>query len=87
MCARDQCSIFSTVQSFRPDYGLLLELHALTLVAHSYVLLSAHMHTSAHVVVKLVGDDIVRGQSLKSSHSSVCKPSYLMSAYYTTITN
>ena len=33
MRARDQCSIFSTVQKFHPDYGLLLELHALTLVA------------------------------------------------------
>ena len=34
MHARDQCStcIFSTVQKFCPDYGLLLELHALTLV-------------------------------------------------------
>jgi len=36
MRARDQCSIFSMVRS---DYGLLLELHALTLVARSYVLL------------------------------------------------
>ena len=33
--AFDQCSIFSTIQKFRPDYGLLLELHALTLVAPS----------------------------------------------------
>ena len=40
MRARDQCSIFSTGGKFRPDYGLLLELHALTLVARSYVLLS-----------------------------------------------
>ena len=32
MHARDQCSIFSAVQKFCPDYGLLLELHALTLV-------------------------------------------------------
>ena len=51
MCARDQSSIFSTGGKFRPDYGLLLELHTLTLVAHSYVLLkllialmSSHMH-------------------------------------------
>ena len=28
MCAHDQRSIFSTVQEFRPDYGLLLELRA-----------------------------------------------------------
>ena len=32
----NQCSIFRTVH---PDYGLLLELCALTLVSHSYVLL------------------------------------------------
>ena len=38
MRARDQSSIFSTGGKFRPDYGLLLELHALTLVAHSYAL-------------------------------------------------
>ena len=39
MCARDQCTIFSIGGKFRPDYGFLLELHALTLVARSYVLL------------------------------------------------
>ena len=37
--ARDQCSIFSIGRKFRPDYGLLLELHTLTLVTRSYVLL------------------------------------------------
>ena len=42
--ARDQCSIFSTVQQFHPDYGLLLELHALTLVARSYALLHVIMY-------------------------------------------
>ena len=31
MRARDQSSIFSTGGKFRPDCGLLLELHALTL--------------------------------------------------------
>ena len=41
MRARDQSSIFSTGGKFRPDYGLLLELHALTLVARSYALLPA----------------------------------------------
>ena len=35
--ARDRYSIFSTI---RPVYGLLLELHALTLVARSYALLN-----------------------------------------------
>ena len=39
MRARDYNSIFSTGGKFRPDYGLLLELHALTLVARSYALL------------------------------------------------
>ena len=39
MRAHDQCSIFSTGGKFRPHYGLLLELHALTLVARSYALL------------------------------------------------
>ena len=42
MRARDQSSIFSIGGKFRPDYGLLLELHALTLVACSYVLLQLH---------------------------------------------
>ena len=39
MHARDQSSIFSTGGKFHPDYGLLLELHALTLAARSYALL------------------------------------------------
>ena len=39
MRACDQSSIFSTGVKFRPDYGILLELHALTLVARSYALL------------------------------------------------
>ena len=39
MRARDQSSIFSTGGKFRPDYELLLELHALTLVTCSYALL------------------------------------------------
>ena len=43
MCARDQSSIFSTGGKFRSDYGLLLELHALTLVARSYALLLPYM--------------------------------------------
>ena len=46
MRARDQSSIFSTGGKFRPDYGLLLVLHALTLVARSYALLfDMHTHT------------------------------------------
>ena len=40
MRARDQCTIFSTGGKFHPDYGLLLELHALTLVVRSYALLT-----------------------------------------------
>ena len=30
-----------------PDYGLLLGLHALTLVAHSYALLLGHVHRNS----------------------------------------
>ena len=44
MRGRDQNSIFSAGGKFRPDYGLLLELHALTLVARSYALLVRHNH-------------------------------------------
>ena len=44
--ARDQSSIFSAGGKFRPDYGLLLELHALTLVARSYALLLPHTHVA-----------------------------------------
>ena len=43
MRARDQSSIFSIGGKFRPDYGLLLELHALTPVARSYALLISAM--------------------------------------------
>ena len=43
MRARDQSSIFSTGGKFRPDYGLLLELHVLTLVARSYALLYVYI--------------------------------------------
>ena len=39
MCECDQSSIFSAGGKFRSEYGLLLELHALTQVACSYVLL------------------------------------------------
>ena len=46
MCARDQSSIFSTGRKFRPDYGVLLELHTLILVAGSYVLLIHYRTTS-----------------------------------------
>ena len=39
MHTRDQSYIFSTGGKFRTDYGLLLELHTLILVARSYALL------------------------------------------------
>ena len=39
MRAHDQSPIFSIGGKFCPDYGFLLELHALTLVARSYALL------------------------------------------------
>ena len=43
MRAHDQSSIFSTGEKFRPDYGLQLELHTLTLVTRSYALLFANV--------------------------------------------
>ena len=48
MRARDQSSIFSTGGKFRPDYGLLLELHALTLVARSYAFLVCYYLATTH---------------------------------------
>ena len=39
MRERDHNSIFGTGGKFRPDYGLLLESHTLTLVTRSYALL------------------------------------------------
>ena len=55
MRARDQSSIFSTGGKFRPDYGLLLELHALTLVACSYALLvHTHSTTWPHILPSLI---------------------------------
>ena len=46
MCACDQSSNFSTGRKFRPDYGVLLELHALILVAGFYVLWIHYRTTS-----------------------------------------
>ena len=43
MRARDQSSIFITGGKFHHDYGLLLELHTLTLVTYSYALLVSVM--------------------------------------------
>ena len=56
MRAHDQSSIFSTGGKFRPDYGLLLELHALTLVARSYALLLqvTVVHASQQKVLPLI---------------------------------
>ena len=54
MRACDQSSIFSTGRKFRSDYGLLLELHALTLVARSYALLV--LHTVSHPNKGHIGD-------------------------------
>ena len=54
--AHDQCTNFSTGGKFRPDYGLLLELHALTLVVHYYVLLlqSSICHPIVYNLITLV---------------------------------
>ena len=46
MRAHDQSSIFSSGRKFRPDYGVLLELHTIILVAGSYVLLIHYRTTS-----------------------------------------
>ena len=54
MHACDQSSIFSTGGKFRPDYGLLLELHALTLVARSYALLVPNIPLSSVTVATVV---------------------------------
>ena len=51
MRARDQSSIFSTGRKFRPDYGLLLELHALTLVTYSYALLAIPLSCLCEVLL------------------------------------
>ena len=48
--AHDQCTIFSMVH---PDYGLLLELHVLTPVTRSYVLLTVAMHAVYVAIVTL----------------------------------
>ena len=48
----------ATGWNFRPDYGLLLELHALTLVARSYALLAQDIPTrGSHVEVFLTRSD------------------------------
>ena len=62
MRARDQSSIFSTDGKFCPDYGLLLELHALTLVTRSYALLLLPMWIPKH--------DYLIGVSLGEPHTS-----------------
>ena len=70
MHARDQSSIFSTGGKFRPDYGLLLELHvhALTLVARSYALLLGYMHVADLAVLLLCGERIsVFGSAVPAS--------------------
>ena len=52
MRARDQSYIFSTGEKFCPDYGLLLELHALTLVARSYALLQSCSYASYSLIME-----------------------------------
>ena len=50
MRAHDQSSIFSIGGKFQPDYGLLLELHALTLVTRSYAVLPQIWNFSATLI-------------------------------------
>ena len=74
MRARDQSSIFSTGRKFRPDYGLLLELHALTLVARSYALLIL-MIFKAHQEKGVANTGCVPIKSMLSWGNVVCKKS------------
>ena len=76
MCARDQSSIFSIGGKFRPDYGLLLELHALTLVARSYALLymimgrsKVHVYTGflVHYFTNIYIVSLILQQVMKAS--------------------
>ena len=67
MRARDQSFIFSTGGKFRPDYGLLLELHALTLVACSYALLPALNGTVMVVDLQTAGFS----SKVSCNHSSI----------------
>ena len=59
-------SFFSTGGKFCPDYGLLLELHALTLVAHSYALLLHAMQCKHYQVVNFCRCCVVLCASLQS---------------------
>ena len=53
--ACDHCTIFSNGGKFRPDYGLLFELHAFTLVARYYALLPSNRSiTFPCVILKVV---------------------------------
>ena len=56
MCAHDQSSIFSTGGKFCPDYGLLLELHTLTLLARSYALLAEGSKVSSQPCFTILPD-------------------------------
>jgi len=58
MHARDQSSIFSAGGKFCPDYGLLLELHALTLVTRSCALL-IESHNKACAVSTTVATTVL----------------------------
>ena len=74
MCAHDQSSIFSTSRKFRPDYGLLLELHALTLVARSYPLL---LQLLTIIVQYTIVPHVLHIQCmLQTSAGSQCNPQH-----------
>ena len=62
---------FSTGGKFRLDYGLLFELHALTLVAHSYALLVLGIRYYVgirHVYYYVLGYDL-QGYHIEIRHS------------------
>ena len=76
MRARDQSSIFSTGGKFRSDYGLLLELHALTLVAHAL----AYTNTLFSYTISIL--DLCSGNSVYYSDALLYKSSMLKYPYY-----
>ena len=70
MRARDQSSIFSTGRKFHPDYGFLLELRALTLVASSYALFVCNMTQPEMVSWTMVSWDVVSWDVVSLVNSS-----------------
>ena len=82
MRARDQSSIFSTGGKFRPDYGLLLELHALTLVARSYALLMEPMQPPLDPPLILQSQHTDNPQNICESSLSIATLKYICNDFF-----